>query len=102
MKVSEMWGGENQDQKIEHLQKVFDFRTVVFDYAKKSKNQEAMNLASVLVHALFGAAHNYKPCCVLEFCENTFFEIQKPISLCPVDKRVLCKKCEKEWQVEDA
>lgn len=96
VEISKLWEGDEQDREIENVQKIMAFRKVLFDYAAKSDSDEAKKLAALTAFALFGAAHNYKACCVLFFVENIFYDRPNPKTLCPVDKRVLCRKCQND------
>lgn len=96
MDIRKFYAAQEQDEKIEHMQRVLAFREQVFSAATASGSDEAKRLAGIVAFSLIGAAYGYKPCCVLEFCSNQYFGIRKPISACPVDGRVLCKQCEDE------
>ena len=103
MKISEFFGGDEQDGKIETIEKLMKFRKVFYDYAQQSGSEEAMKLATMVAHALLGAAHGYKACCVLFFVECTFRGEIPPKTLHPTDSRSCCPKCQKEvfeWIVD--
>lgn len=96
MEIFKVWEGENQDHRIETVQKIMTFRNALFEYAKQSGSKEANKLAPLVAFALFGAAYEYKACCVLFFVENVFYDKPNPKTYCPIDKRVLCPKCQNE------
>jgi len=93
MKVIELYCSDESDRQ-RTIKKVTEFRKVLFDYANKTDSEEAKKLAWIAVLALFGSAHNYKGCCVLDFCENVFYDLKSGKLLCPIDKRVLCPRCQ--------
>lgn len=96
MKISQLYEGDDQDRKIEDVQKIMAFRQILFDYAVRSGSNEAKTLASMVAFALFGAAHKYKACCILFFVENYFYDRPNPKTHHPIDQRIVCSKCEKE------
>jgi hypothetical protein len=91
MKFSDLFGPGEQDDRIELMQKILEFREELYGQARKSK--ELANMAQVLMFSLIGAAHGYKPCCVFHFCVNAYFDIKEPLSISPVDGRILCPRC---------
>jgi len=96
MKISELYGGQNQDNKIELRQKVLDFRQLIYANSKLATDPEvAQKNAMVAVFALLGMAENYNPCCVFEFCRRFYLDEEDlhPISLGD-DGRVMCPQCE--------
>ena len=91
MNIIEHFEGESQDRRIELIAKILEFREELFKDGKKSK--ELANMASVIVFSLVGAAHGYKPCCILHFCVNAYFGIKEPLSISSGDGRVMCPNC---------
>jgi|688.fasta_scaffold359534_2 hypothetical protein len=96
MKISDIYGGKTQDDRIECVSSILKFRKILFDYAKQSGSQEANKLAAMVAFSLFGAACNYKACCILHFAQNYFYDEENERTYCPVDGRVLCVKCKEE------
>ena len=91
LNIKEHFEGEAQDRRIELVQKILEFRDDLYKDGKKSK--ELANMASVIVFSLIGAAHGYRPCCILHFCMNAYFDIKEPLSISDIDGRVMCRDC---------
>lgn len=102
MKISEHFGGDDQDKKVECIHDVLKFRNQVFDDVTATMRQPNI-LATTLAHALLGVAHGYKACCILQFCEDTYnYQLTKPkrkIELCPETGAVMCDRCAAEYRM---
>jgi hypothetical protein len=94
LKISEHFGGQEQDSKAELILKILEFRDEIF--AKKERGKYALNGETIAIMALFGAAFGYKPCCILHFCINAYYDIKEPLSISIEDGRVLCPECVKD------
>lgn len=94
MKISEYFGGQDQDRKAELMLKILEFRDEI--YSKKRNSKYTLTGESIAIMALFGAAFGYKPCCILHFCINAYYDIKEPLSISNEDGRVLCPECVKD------
>ena len=71
MNIREWFEGDDQDRKIETMQKVFALRD---DISREAKTELEKRIGTCLTHSMFGMIHGYPPCCVIEFVRQSFDE----------------------------
>lgn len=98
MNIRKYLESKDQDDKSETEQRIVEFRDEFLEAAEKTDSVQARRLANTLAHALFGLHFGYRPCCVLEFCQRTYYNLHKgDLAICPDTGAVMCKRCQKDF-----
>ena len=98
MNIREYLESQEQSEKSETMRQIVEFRDEFLEAAEQTDSVQARLLANTLAHALLGMHFGYRPCCVLEFCQRTYYKLHKgDIAICPDTGAVMCKKCKKDF-----
>jgi len=98
MNIREYLESQDKHDKADTEQRIIEFRDEFLEAAEQTDSVQARRLAKTLAHALLGMHFGYRPCCVLEFCQRTYYQMHKgDLAICPDTGAVMCKKCRNDF-----